>query len=173
MGSTPAGRSFEEVRSGNAKSRWKPYPFTRKAANCNLILPNALSSAESAVACSFANVFAGVPAMDKACFSSGEWRTNAFACSLFNQLCTRAVSWAAFATALFQSGLQSRHCLRGDVEQWDVFFDVSNQPPSHSSVLATVATSRQIAPNDHSGENGRARLTLGLPRLHPELGSSS
>jgi hypothetical protein len=32
--------------------------LTRKAVSCDLILPNALSSAEGATACSFANVFA-------------------------------------------------------------------------------------------------------------------
>src|SRR5207253_7056075 len=50
--------------------------LTRKAANCDLILPNALSSVERVSACSFASVFAAVPAPDKTSLSSGERRRN-------------------------------------------------------------------------------------------------
>src|SRR4029077_19503051 len=75
--------------------------LTRKAANCDLILPNALSSAERASACSLATVFAAVAALEKDFFSSGDWRTNSFACALFNQVCTRSASSAERSTRSF------------------------------------------------------------------------
>ena len=50
--------------------------LTRNAANCDLILPNALSSAESDSACSLASVFAAVaaPARPPGCFAARETR---------------------------------------------------------------------------------------------------
>ena len=45
--------------------------LTRKAVNCDLILRNALSSAESASACSLASVFAAVAALEKRLFQFG------------------------------------------------------------------------------------------------------
>jgi hypothetical protein len=88
--------------------------LTRKAANCDLILPNALSSAESASACSLASVFAAVAALEKDSFSSGEWRTNSFACALFNQVCTRSASSAERSTRSFTTArnldLELRAC---------------------------------------------------------------
>ena len=87
--------------------------LTRKAANCDLILPNALSSAERASACSLASVFAAVAALEKDSFSSGEWRTNSFACALFNQVCTRSASSAECST---RKGAQNPNRSSGDQE---------------------------------------------------------
>src|SRR5215475_1610024 len=66
--------------------------LTRKAASCDLILTNALSSVERASACFLASVFAAVAALEKDSFNSGDWRTNSFASALFNQVCKRSVS---------------------------------------------------------------------------------
>ena len=65
--------------------------LTGKAANWDLISPNALSSAERAAVCSFDSFFAALVAPEKTPFRSGERRTSCFACSVFNQLCTRSV----------------------------------------------------------------------------------
>ena len=80
--------------------------LTRKAANCDLILPNALSAAESASACSLTSVFAAVAAPEKDSFSSGDWRTSSFACALFTGDWTISVLKSQPASRAYQSTLR-------------------------------------------------------------------
>ena len=143
--------------------------LTRKAANCDLILPNALSSAERASACSLASVFAAVAALEKDSFSSGDWRTNSFACALFNQVCKRSVSSAERSTRSFTTARNfdtaSRACCnKASVKPSD---GVNDSSAARANSRGTTLNPRRVRTNLLCGSRTSRLPTLRRARWRP------